>query len=74
MTATENEPGAHDGSASLTTFSVVVRSYAREVLLAPAWLKLETRSRRARISEDFAKFTRDFIHRSWVRYFVIRVD
>lgn len=33
-TATEIVPGAHDGSANPADFSVFVRSYASEVLLA----------------------------------------
>jgi len=41
-TATEIEPGAHDGSANPTTFSVVVRSHVREVLHAPVRLICKT--------------------------------
>lgn len=59
-TATEIVPGAHDGSANPADFSVFVRSYAREVLLASSGLAdsgNETHFLSAHVTEDFAEFS-----------------
>lgn len=52
MTAAEIEPGAHDGSASPTVFSVLVRSHVREVLHSPVRL--------TRVSEARSQCARGF--------------